>query len=127
MSIIIFLRLSYLGHFFGQVSGQSSFGLLGCLFSLHLSGSLEVLFSDLHCCLVPESSFEIVGARAGILGGDALDLAFFAGGAGVELGVVSGVSVSRADNVVLIVPLVDGSDMVLKYELKEVIFEENNC
>ena len=104
----------YLGHFFGQVSGQSSFGLLLLLFSLHLRGSLDVLLSDLHRCLVPESSFEIVGAGASILGGDALDLAFFAGGAGVELGVVSGMSVSRADDVVLIVPFVDGGDVVLK-------------
>ena len=69
---------------------------------------LEVLLLNITRRLFPESNFEIVrvDAGAGIYVGDTFDFAYVAGGAGVDF------IVARADDIIVVVPVVKGGDVV---------------
>ena len=73
-------------------------------------GSLDVLLLEFERGLVPESGCEIVSARAGLLVGNALDLALFARGTRVDEQ-IPWVLVSRADDIGLTVPGVEIGDV----------------
>ena len=97
--------------FLGQVSLESSGSLLSKSLGSFFFGLVDVLGLDLQSGLVPEAGLEVLSAGAGIVGGNTLDGASFARGAGVELRIVAGVRVARARDVAGAVPLVDFGDV----------------